>query len=184
MGAVEFHMKLAPVAATGGHKRDRSKSTNRARDSPGKDSRGAPKKKARGSMQLALTAGPQSELEALRAENARLRATASRAPPGNFTGASSSGMNSGGGGSRGTRGGRNNRGNRNNPESNQKRADFMPDALRGGVNRLPDGRAICFGFNLGDCTKAAPGGTCNRGVHACCSIGCGGSHPRSQCPRR
>ena len=43
----------------------------------------------------------------------------------------------------------------------------MPRELMGGVSTLPDGRRICYGFNLGTCTAAEPGGACNRGVHVC-----------------
>ena len=174
MNSVPFHMKLAPVAALPGQqKRGRSRSPPK----------GAAKKKARGGGQqgpLALTAGPQSELEELRAENARLRAAASRAPPpGNFGAASSSG-----GGGKGQRGARGNRGGRSHEDDDQRKGQFMPEALRGGINRLPDGRQICFGFNLGDCSRAAPGGTCPRGVHVCTKIGCGGAHPVTQCTKR
>ncbi len=39
------------------------------------------------------------------------------------------------------------------------------------------GRRICFAYNLGDCTDAAPGSACAKGFHICCEPNCGQNHP-------
>ncbi|MCP4240434.1 MAG: hypothetical protein GY772_07695 [bacterium] len=57
----------------------------------------------------------------------------------------------------------------------------MPQQLVGGVAELPDGRRICFGFNLNTCNKAQAGAACDKGVHVCTKRGCGGAHRASEC---
>ena len=53
----------------------------------------------------------------------------------------------------------------------------MPSALIGKLSALPDGRRICFNFNLTNgCDAAPPGASCNRGAHVCCEPGCGKPH--------
>lgn len=44
----------------------------------------------------------------------------------------------------------------------------MPSQLRGGTPVDADGRAICYGYNLGTCHDKA----CKRGRHVCCKDGC------------
>ena len=73
----------------------------------------------------------------------------------------------------------------------------------GGSIRLPPGlegmatktsaatgmRRLCFGFNLGTCQAASPGGDCAKGLHACMKpVGpngdaCGGNHTASSCTK-
>ena len=48
----------------------------------------------------------------------------------------------------------------------------MPPELIGGVSHTDNNAPLCFGFNLGNCTDAQPGGRCNRGLHLCCAKGC------------
>ena len=57
----------------------------------------------------------------------------------------------------------------------------IPEALEGGVSRLPDGRSICFGFNLLTCQEK--GKACYRGLHVCCKKDCGGEHAFLNCPK-
>lgn len=53
----------------------------------------------------------------------------------------------------------------------------MPAALIGKLSSLPDGRRICFNFNLPvGCDAAPPGAACNRGAHVCCEPNCGKPH--------
>jgi hypothetical protein len=44
----------------------------------------------------------------------------------------------------------------------------MPVQLRGGTRVDAEGRAICYGFNLGTCHEKG----CKRGRHICCHPGC------------
>lgn len=44
----------------------------------------------------------------------------------------------------------------------------MPQQLRGGTPVDRDGKAICYGYNLGTCHDRA----CKRGRHVCCKDGC------------
>ena len=46
----------------------------------------------------------------------------------------------------------------------------MPASLRGGVPATPQGKSLCFGFNLGTCKQV--GKSCPRGLHACCKPNC------------
>ena len=55
----------------------------------------------------------------------------------------------------------------------------MPKGLSGKSSRTAAGDSICFGFNLGSCTGAAPGGKCNRGMHVCAEPGCEKPHKLS-----
>lgn len=57
-----------------------------------------------------------------------------------------------------------------------KTATPMPAGLRGGVPRDDSGEPICYGFGLGQCKDAPPGGRCSRGRHVCCWPGCFGNH--------
>jgi hypothetical protein len=54
----------------------------------------------------------------------------------------------------------------------------MPKALRGMCDQDPQGRKICYGFNLGTCPSAVD---CDKGMHKCCKPLCFGNHPLSQC---
>ena len=64
----------------------------------------------------------------------------------------------------------------------KQKGPAMPRALVGGVAQTADGKRICFGFNLGSCSKVQPGEECDRGLHLCTKKGCGGRHPASECP--
>lgn len=66
---------------------------------------------------------------------------------------------------------------RNKPRSGPP----MPQGLRGGVGATPDGRRICYGYNLGECREAVTDGACRRGLHVCTRHGCGGKHPAKDC---
>ena len=57
----------------------------------------------------------------------------------------------------------------------------MPKLLWGGVAETADGQRICFGYNLGTCTKVAPGEKCDKGKHQCTRKGCGGLHKALDC---
>ena len=53
----------------------------------------------------------------------------------------------------------------------------MPPGLVGKLSSLPDGRRVCFNFNLhSGCDQAPPGASCNRGAHICAEPGCGQPH--------
>ena len=52
-----------------------------------------------------------------------------------------------------------------------------PRELAGFTNKTPDGRNICFAYNLNGCPHAQGGQTCNRGLHVCPR--CFGTHPLS-----
>ena len=65
-----------------------------------------------------------------------------------------------------------------------KGTEFVPAELRPGVGVLPDGRRICFNYNLGKCHAADPGQACNRGLHVCTNEGCGRAHEARTCDRR
>ena len=61
----------------------------------------------------------------------------------------------------------------------------MPADLQG-MCAMHKGERLCFGFNLGTCSSAQPGGKCFRGLHVCCKPkqngeACGGSHTKNQC---
>jgi hypothetical protein len=65
---------------------------------------------------------------------------------------------------------------------NQKKTDDkrMPKDLRGLCAKDPQGRRICYGFNLGTCTST---GDCAKGLHKCCKPRRFGNHPQSQCAK-
>jgi hypothetical protein len=68
------------------------------------------------------------------------------------------------------------------PASRPRESFPMPTGLQGKAAQTPDGRRLCFGFNLGTCTaKAKAGGQCPRGWHLCANHGCFGKHPVSKC---
>jgi hypothetical protein len=56
----------------------------------------------------------------------------------------------------------------------------MPKDLRGLCGKDPQGRRICFGYNLGTCPST---GDCEKGLHKCCKPKCFGNHPQSQCTK-
>ena len=64
-----------------------------------------------------------------------------------------------------------------NPKKKAKKAKLndkriskmpMPAKLRGGMPVDGDGKAICFGYNLGTCHEKQ----CKKGRHVCCHAGC------------
>jgi len=66
----------------------------------------------------------------------------------------------------------NTKGNGNNSKSTTR----VPKALVPGTSRLPSGEYLCFGYNLGQCTAAPPGGKCAKGLHLCTRVGCHKEH--------
>jgi hypothetical protein len=47
------------------------------------------------------------------------------------------------------------------------------------------GKEACRHFNMGSCnSSAAPGASCDKGVHLCMTPGCGESHPHISCPKK
>ena len=61
--------------------------------------------------------------------------------------------------------------------NNQRLTSWAPDRLRPeGVPITPDGRHICFGYNMGECSGAQPGERCERGYHVCSNKRCHKPH--------
>ena len=58
----------------------------------------------------------------------------------------------------------------------------LPLALRvpGAAGVDKDGIPVCFGFNLNNCSAAAPGGRCPKGRHVCVVQSCGEPHSYAQ----
>ena len=57
----------------------------------------------------------------------------------------------------------------------------MPAALQGGVPKMPDGKSLCFGYNLGTCPTT--GAQCAKGLHRCCKHQCySEDHIYIECP--
>lgn len=63
---------------------------------------------------------------------------------------------------------------RNKGKGAGKNRDPLPASLKGMHSRTPDGRPICFSYNLGKCDK---GSTCPR-AHVCCVPNCYAAHPQ------
>ena len=57
----------------------------------------------------------------------------------------------------------------------------LPKPLVGGVAVTPDGKRLCYGFNLNECKDASPGEKCGRGWHSCTRVGCHGPHSALKC---
>ena len=53
----------------------------------------------------------------------------------------------------------------------------VPQALIGKQTLTADGKRMCFGYNLGNCTDAPDGGECSKGSHLCMEQGCQKPHP-------
>ena len=60
----------------------------------------------------------------------------------------------------------------------------LPMALKGCASATPDGKRICFSFNISTCDKAQPGGSCDKGAHVCATKGCFGNHPHHSCTKK
>ena len=61
----------------------------------------------------------------------------------------------------------------------------MPRDLIGCASKDEKGENLCFGYNLGTCTAAAPGNKCARGWHKCCTPGClSSSHSHKACDKK
>ena len=59
----------------------------------------------------------------------------------------------------------------------------MPRDLQGGHAKSPQGKAICFGFNLGGCSRRKTNDGCEKGQHVCC--GCfAKEHAYINCPKK
>jgi hypothetical protein len=54
----------------------------------------------------------------------------------------------------------------------------MPKDLRGLCSQDPQGRRICYGFNLGTCPST---GDCDNRLHKCCKPLCFGNHSQRHC---
>lgn len=66
----------------------------------------------------------------------------------------------------------------------KKYGQSVPKGLLGKAAAMPDGRPICFGYNLEGCKSgAAPGNACPRGLHVCAEPGCYGPHSQAEHPR-
>ena len=57
-----------------------------------------------------------------------------------------------------------------------KGSHAAPKGYVGCTGRDGKGRPICFDFNTGECQRAPPGGTCNKGRHVCFKAGCFRTH--------
>ena len=53
-----------------------------------------------------------------------------------------------------------------------------PIVKLGGVGRTPDGKNLCYKYNLEGCREAADGASCPKGEHVCAK--CFGPHPISE----
>ena len=51
-----------------------------------------------------------------------------------------------------------------------------PAVLAGKASITPDGKNLCFGFNLGTCSLCADGDKCSKGWHLCMEPGCFKAH--------
>ena len=51
-------------------------------------------------------------------------------------------------------------------------SSFAPRGAKGAVGRDAKGRAICFNYNLSECSDAPAGGSCRRGRHICFKANC------------
>ena len=58
----------------------------------------------------------------------------------------------------------------------QQGSSVAPRGIKGAVGRDPKGRAICFNYNLGECSEAPVGGACKRGRHICFKANCFKTH--------
>ena len=56
----------------------------------------------------------------------------------------------------------------------------IPQALQGKCLQTPQGKRICFRFNLEGCDAAPPGAECPKGIHLCVEPGCLQPHPLPQ----
>ena len=65
-------------------------------------------------------------------------------------------------------------------------ANLLPRALqnRDNVSTDPHNRRRCFGFNLGCCDAAPPGGECKHGWLLCCRRNCQAPHAESEHDRQ
>ena len=82
-------------------------------------------------------------------------------------------------GDKGSKGDRDDKGKGKGKSKKGKRnehiATWMPPGLKGGKPTDSEGKAICFNYNLNNCSAAAPGQSCPRGRHVCCK--CFEVHP-------
>ena len=80
-------------------------------------------------------------------------------------------------------GSKGNAGNKGKGKGKGKRGK-LPPILTGCWTHVR-GKEACRHFNMGSCnSSAAPGATCDKGVHLCMTPGCGESHPHISCPKR
>ena len=68
-------------------------------------------------------------------------------------------------------------------KSGKKGAGLLPLALQGGSTRNNKGEPICFNFNLGGCSYARDGATCNKGLN-CCAKCFATDHSFQNCPKK
>ena len=52
----------------------------------------------------------------------------------------------------------------------------VPPQLVGKHSKTANGEPICFNYNINGCSRAPPGGRCDRGWHVCAEPGCGKAH--------
>ena len=91
------------------------------------------------------------------------------------------------GGSKGSGGGKGGGGNNKRQRGNNRSQGGTGKGCRipglEGMNTFLNGKSVCFGYNLGTCQLASPGGQCPKGHHVC--GGCGSSSCKwSSCPSR
>ena len=84
------------------------------------------------------------------------------------------------------------KGKRAKGKGKNKNAIRMPAGLEGMATKTSPAtgmRRLCFGFNLGTCTAAAPGESCHKGLHGCMKPAgpngdaCAERHPASACTK-
>ena len=77
----------------------------------------------------------------------------------------------------GFKGYNNNRKGKGKAKSNQQGSSSAPRGIKGAVGRDNRGRALCFNYNLSECSDAPTGGTCKKGRHVCFKANCFKAHP-------
>ena len=60
----------------------------------------------------------------------------------------------------------------------------LPYQLKNCASATPEGKRLCFAYNIDGCDKAAAGDSREKGVHVCATKGCFGNHPHYSCPKK
>jgi len=69
-----------------------------------------------------------------------------------------------------------NRKGKGKAKNNQQGSSAAPRGIKGAVGRDNRGRAICFNYNLSECSDAPAGGACRKGRHVCFKSNCFKTH--------